>query len=462
MKINRLFIIIAMAVLLPVLAACDQLADLLPLDSGNPNVVEATFNSLTLKWDKVDGATQYSYTLTESATPDDIIVRDVTNATTVTFSDLKPSTEYTLTVLAYAPVGDKLHTTSAPMVIKARTADLIKIAAPQPVWTRDVNTILVNWPAVDGASNYSYTLSDAAGTVVAEGTTGVNYLEFPNMTTGVYTLELAALTTAAGYDVSDAVNLTIDFVRQHLELWSENVSYSSALLGRKWSARLVAYDDNTYSLLGWYGVEGYNLDFTLNADKPSDMFQLTGNYQSDGKGGYVVPTGLSSMPSVTVAPGNNQCAMQGGSGTGSLVLAVSNGTTKATDSATWVASLESFVGTWTVNYKYEDFYGDTGSYNKPFDVTLGTGENTIVLPLPTYYDTPFGTAEATVDLSKMTFTIQPKKLGSYTFAGKASQTTPITGTISGNKIVFTDYQAWGKSGGTWYDYIDTYTFELTR
>lgn len=459
MKLYKILSMLAVVVTLGFCVACnDTPADLTPLNAGNPYVVDATFNSLTLKWDKVEGATQYSYTLTATDKPDKVLSCQVTNGTMAKFVGLEPSTDYILTVLAYAPYGSATHTTSKPMVIIGRTADLIALGSTQITWSREVNTILCDWDAVDGATEYIYRLTDASGSVIKEGYTIYNYIDFPTMTTGVYTFTVQPLTDTQGYADGPEAMITIDFVRQHLPLWSIDTDYKSGILNQSWTVTLVAYDDNVYSIEGWYGVKGYNLDFTINANDPDNQFVLVGDYPSDGKGGYLVPTGLATPSTVTVIPGNNQCAMEGTSGQGSVKLAVSHNGTAATDGTSWVASIDSFVGTWNFKFSYVDYYDDTSSEDRSFDITLGTKANTLILPIPSYYGGKTGTGVATVDLSTMTFSMAPVKIGSYTFAGNESIDSPITGTISGNMITVTNMQVWW----TTYKYLESFSYVLTR
>lgn len=453
---------LAVALLLPAFASCDDQAEPTPLDATNPALVDATFNTLVMKWDKVPGAVQYSYTLTTADAPDRVITRNVTTGTRATLTDLEPSTDYVLTVLSYAAIGSK-NTTSEPIVLKARTADLQPLAAPAPVWSRDVNTILVDWDAVAGASSYKYALTDAGGVEIAAGNTVYNYLDFPTMTTGVYTLTLQALTSTPGLAASPVAQLSIDFVREHLQMWTVEATYNSGLTGKSWPVTLIAYDDNSYSIKAWYGVEGYDLDFAIDPNNAADQFSLTGAYIADGKGNYAVPTGLTGAePSaITVTPGNNRCAMTGAAGKGSVTLAVSLGGVEATDEVTWGITIEDFLGTWNFAFEYVDYYDETGSEERTVEVTLGSEPNSIMLPLPKYYSAS-GSGMAVIDFSNMTFTMAPAATGVWTYAGEASETDPMTGTVSLRSITINNLEIWRLYDGVNYDNFETYKYSLTR
>ena len=127
-----------------------------PLGKSEMTVGDASYNSLTFTWGNVKDARQYSYQLVKTGT-ESILETGITKETSVSFSGLDYDTEYTLTVLAYAAM-DSEHTTSEPIVLTAKTNDLTDLTVPAPVMTREVNTIILNWGAVEGTSSpwYAY------------------------------------------------------------------------------------------------------------------------------------------------------------------------------------------------------------------------------------------------------------------------------------------------------------------
>lgn len=419
-----------------------------PLGKSEMTVGDASYNSLTFTWGNVKDARQYSYQLVKTDT-ESILETGITKETSVSFSGLDYDTEYTLTVLAYAAM-DSEHTTSEPIVLTAKTNDLTDLTTPAPVMTREVNTIILNWGAVEGARDYAYTLTDADGNSIASGTTYDTYASFADMQSGTYTFAVVAQTETPGFRNSQPGTVSIDFVRERVEVWRTSGTYNSALLGSSWPAELVAYDDNSYCLFSWYGVDGYNFDFTLDQSDASNMLHPDDSYTHDSAAGsYSVPTGLSSPAAVSVFATDNRSAFEGSAGRGTITLSVSDGTNSGNDTFRWGVSISDFVGTWNCDFAGYDISGDSSYdsfYSGSVEITLGTEENTLMVPLPYYYGNPFGTGKMVVDMSTMTFSIEPASLMSagykYTLSGTASDTAPLTGKLTNNGIIFDAIQIW--------------------
>lgn len=448
MKRYKIFGLLAAAMVAAVSWSCDDDDELAPLAKSDISAADVSYNSLTFNWGKVKDARQYSYQLVQTAT-ERIITTGITKDTSVSFFDLTHDTEYTLTVLAYAAI-ESSYTTSDPIVLTARTNDLITLPTPVLSWSREVNTIIATWNAVDGARDYVYSLSDADGKSLASGSTYDTYVSFSDMQTGAYTLTVTAECAYAGFRDSQPATMAIDFVRLRQEIWRAAGTYNSVLLGSSWNADLVAYDDDTYELLSWYGADGYNFGFSLDETNASDMFKPDQSYAyNQATGAYTVPTGISNPSQVSVFASNNQCAFAGNAGQGSVTLHVSDGTTTGNDTFTWGVSIQDFVGTWTCDFAAYDSSGDSSYdsfYNGQIEITLGSKENTLMVPLPLYYGTSFGTGIMTVDMNTMTFSIQPASVPisgyEYTLSGTASETAPLTGKISNTGITFDAIQIW--------------------
>lgn len=261
MKLHKFIGLLGAALFISAMTGCSDDDSVTPLDKSDMIVDDATYSSLTFRWGKVDGARQYSYQFAKSGSST-ILETGLTKDNHITFTGLDHDTEYTLTVLAYAAVNSD-HTTSEPIVLSARTTDLTTLESPQPAWSREANTVIVQWQAVDGARDYSYTLTDADGNEIDSGSTYDTSVNFTQFATGQYTFSLVAQTTQEGYRNSAPAQISIDFTREREELWRTAGKYTSALLNDTWDATLVAYDDNSYTLLSWYGTDGYNLEFPL-------------------------------------------------------------------------------------------------------------------------------------------------------------------------------------------------------
>lgn len=441
-----------MALILSATPGCsDDDTKLIPLDQPELTVSDALYNSLTFHWDKVKGARQYYYEFAKAGS-DDIIESGLTKSNSLSFGDLVHDTEYTLKVLAYAAIESD-NTTSEPKVLTGRTADLTSIESPVVSQQREVNTLIFTWDAVTNARDYEYTFTDSEGNDMGGGSTFSTSVSFSDLQTDKYTFTVVARTIEDGMRDSAPATLTVDFVREHVEIWRLTTPYSSALLGESWDVTLVAYDDNAFTLLDWYGEAGYDFSFTIDTSDSDDMFKVDQNvYAYDSAtGAYAVPTGIESMPTVYVTASGNQSAFEGNSGKGSIDIKVSDGTNSGYDSMIWGLSIEDFVGEWTFDWKFLDAYGETeyDEYGeKVVSITLGSEPNTLVVPMPGYSSNPGPDATMVVDLSSMTFTMAPLRIGSYTLAGADSEAAQITGTLSGNQIKFGAFQMW-YSGWTW-------------
>lgn len=448
MKRYKIFGLLAAAVFAAAFWGCSDDKDVMPLAKSDITAGDASYNSLTFTWGNVVNARQYSYQLVQTDN-DNVIQTGITKDTSVSFTGLQHDTEYTLTVLAYAAMGSE-YTTSDPIVLTARTNDLTTLDTPVPTWSREVNTIIATWDAVTGARDYAYTLTDAEGNRVGVGSTYDTYVSFTNMQTGTYTLSVTAECASEGFRDSKPGTLVFDFVRERVEIWRASGTYNSILLGKSWDAEIVAYDDNSYELLSWYGAEGYNFAFSLDETDASDMFRPGSSYEYDSAtDSYNVPTGISTPSSVRVFASGNRCAFDGGADNGSVTLSVSDGTVSGNDTFEWSMSIEIFVGTWTCDFAGYDSSGDSSSdsfYNGEVSIVLGTEPNTLMVPLPLYYNNSFGTGTMVVDPTTMTFSIEPASFTSggyeYILSGAASETTPLTGKISKTGITFDAIQIW--------------------
>lgn len=447
MKIKNILAALALAMLIPATIGCSDDKDLIPLSSTTGETKDGAYNTLTFRWDKVEGAVQYSYQLAETATGK-VLTTDVTPFTTATFNGLEPDTEYTLTVYAYAALGgDK--TTSEPIVITGRTADLTDLATPVPTMSREVNTVIINWETVAGTVDYEWTLTAADGTVVKQDETYVNYATITGLEDGNYTFTVVARTNAEGYRNSQPGSVEFEFVREHEEIWYTDGTYTSALTGTSWTAKLIAYDDNSYTIVAWYGQEGYDFSFTLDESDANNMFHVSADqytYNSADQS-YSVATGIASPATVKVFPTNNQCTFAGDVAKGTIEIKVSAGSASGMDKFEWGGlTIDDLVGEWTLNGTY-DFYGEDLTETSTVTFTK-LSDTTMEIALPNVYkdygiETAYGTM--VIDFETLTFTIDPY-IGYYDdyydLAGSESPTSPIRGTIRKDAITITDFGIW--------------------
>lgn len=458
MKFNNIVITIASIIMLWGTSACSDDPTSTPLDKSIAEVENSTFCSLSFEWGKVKDAVQYSYQLAETVTGN-VVNTDVTRSTTASFTGLKPSTDYTLTVLAYAAIGSE-YTTSAPIVLTARTADIVPIATPQPILSREVNTATLEWDYVESAQSYLWQLRDADNELLDEGETAASYVSFSNMQSGTFTFTVIAQTDVPGLKNSEPGSLTFEFVRERIEVWRIKGTYSSALTDSEWKAELVAYDDNSYTIESWYGVENYDFTFTIDEQDGASAFIVSDrDYAYDpASQSYSIPTGLSDGPA-NVSLFHSQCTMEGSPAKGSISLNVSDGIHTGNDRFTWstiTCTIDDLCGEWTRHY-----YGYDNYYGEGYDVTMSViitkvDDHTIRIPLP-LFDNEY--ADVTVDLENMIYTLQPTPMNvGYTFASAAGEQVPLTGSISPTEFKMNN---WGMFWSGYNDYVNT-TMEFYR
>lgn len=382
------------------------------------NLNDGSYSTLTFEWDKVDGVNQYGYELAE---PDGTIAaRGVTDDNTITFNDLKADTTYTLTVYVYGPDG----TTTRRIVITATTKALVKLAEPEVTASQDGARINITWTAVENADyyHYSYLLN---GEEVSADTEDCR-LQLRGIPTGSYTISVTAMTDTEGFISSDAVNC--GFTRSRQALWSAEGDYSSSLLtaGSHWKATLTAYNDGSYVIAGWYGVDGYDLEFTLNSDNSLDIE----TDRLDSWGYYLVPSGKSSVPEVNLWPYTDQygvySAFDGNEEYGQIWCYVTDGgNASGYDIFEWgndepdpVTTVD-LSGTYNVanwsgyeSYWYtSDGYWHDFSYND-FDVTISqTGNSVTLTGFIGGTETIIGTVDA--EAKTITFAAQDIIYGGY-------------------------------------------------
>lgn len=248
-------------------AACSDDDDAVKTALKDPALsnVSESVSSLTFSWDKVDNATQYGYELVDEA--GEMVATDVTKGTSVKFTGLKPATTYTLSVWAYAPLYGEMST-SKIATLTGTTAATEPLAAPRPEATVAAGVVTVTWEEVPHATSYiySYPVLDkaTAETNIVTGETSDTSVTIEGLDLTAHTFTVYATSTDEAY--TDSPEATVSFTISHDELYTVTGKYTSAHLGQTFDVTMVAYDDNTYTLFAWYGVDYYNFDFSVNAD----------------------------------------------------------------------------------------------------------------------------------------------------------------------------------------------------
>lgn len=274
------------------LSACSDDDDAIKSVLKDPvlaNVSESV-SSLTFSWDKVEAATQYGY---ELADPEGNVVKtDVTKNNTVKFTGLRPATTYTLSVWAYSKVYGDVGT-SKIATLTGTTASTEALAAPTLTAEVAAGVATVSWEEVPNATSYIYSYNAGGDKDVTGETSDLSVAISGLNIDRDYTVTVYATSSDEVY--TDSEKATVTFTMSHTEAWRVEGTYTSSHLGKSFPVTMIAYDDNTYTLMAWYGVDYYNFDFSVD-DK--GVITPYGGFSKNSKGEYIIPTGDSKLPEV--------------------------------------------------------------------------------------------------------------------------------------------------------------------
>lgn len=433
------------------LAACSDDDYKAPLEAAKPVHDGATYNSLTFHWDKVPGAVQYGYQLTG---PGDVeVVTDVTNLTEVSITGLEPATTYKLSVWAYASFES--DNTTSVATLEATTAPIIKLSTPVLTVTNEGRAIVVTWDADENAKEYAY--SCMIGNILYdEGTVTSPSVTFRNLPKGDYSVSVTAVTDEGGYESSAPGVATFAVTRS--ELWRVKGTYEAAS-GGSWDATLVAYDDNSYVLLAWYGVEGYNLEFAIDENDADGPMILTGDYSYDSSTGYYyVP--VDAQNGVYVYPWSGYSNLSGDAVAGELTLSVYS-SDYGTDVFVWGLSIDSLVGEYDYVTEGNDMYlsnpdSDWNSFSYSGTVNVEkVGDDSLSFDGLFWSGYPI---VGKVDLDNRTITFEPQSWGTYVFASEIDSNQAVVATIGDDmSVTIAGWSAWYDGYPYIYDSRSVYT-----
>lgn len=588
MKKYMKFAVAALCAMAFGLSACSDDDDAIKSVLKDPTLanVSESVSSLSFSWDKVDGATQYGYELTD---PDgNMVSTDVTKKTSVVFTGLKPATTYTLSVWAYSKVYGDVGT-SKIATLTGTTASTQPLDKPTLTAEVAAGVATVSWEEVAHATSYVYTYNDG-GEEDVTGETSDLFLAISGLVVDRdYTVSVYAKSTDEVYTESESA--TVTFTMTHTEAWRVDGTYTSAHLAKSFPVTMIAYDDNTYTLLAWYGVDYYNFDFSVDDNGTITPY---GDFSKNSKGEYIIPTGNPELPEIYLSNdiastfnGNSRSGEVNiqtcnyGTGTDTFIWtparqelwraagkysshvtgATYNGTIIAYDDNSYTlepwygvngynlelkigadGSMELlsyygiydagywvntgldddtyyglYVWTWdglsylegnrmagrlvlctaadggawgddvfewgdsaakltiddlvgeytysTAGYQYLENAEGGFDYTGTYTVTKSTSDpNALVFDCFYWYDYP---VEGVVDLDAMTVTIQPQYMGWYLFSGYYSTTDPVVGTIDANlNITFENWNLWYNFGTDaapeWYYYVENTKTVFTK
>lgn len=466
MKLKKIYALCASLALLGAYGCSDDDAVKTPLATATGEAGNVSCYSLSFSWDKVKDAIQYGYQLTDPNERE--IATGVTNFTSASFTSLRPSTTYKLTVWAYADIAGKF-TTSEPLVLTATTKDVIKLATPVLEVTEQGSSYYVTWAPVEGAQSYSYSFTNGDETLESGSVTSPS-LVFSDLANGTYIVTVKAVTTVEGYESSN--NASCSFTVDKSEIWRVTGTYNSAVVEESWDAVLVAYSNGTYSIKAWYNAEGYDFNFSYDSSDADTPFVPSSSYNYNSSTYcYEVPTGRDVIGDIPVYPWYHYCDMTGDSSKGSISMCVWSDfhDDYVYDTFEWGnAPADYLTGTWNISiagktaitddWTWEDF-----TYDYTIDLTRVDAKTIKMEAL--YFADDF--VEGTVDLENRTVTFQPTPVWTYyILAGSTGPEEPIVGHISedGNTITIDNWYGWyvNPDTGKATSYVKNTTAILTR
>lgn len=248
------------------------------LDKTNAEVLSQSVSSLSFTWKAIKNASQYAYELSD---PDKNLVESgVTTDLAASFTKLKPNTTYQLKVWAYGAYGSG-YETSEPIYLTATTPAVVQLGMPEVKVVTSGATTTASWKSVEHAKKYEYYVKLKDADEVLESGTVTDTEVALNGLVGEYELGVKSLSTSEAY--SDSEYDKIEFKVEKREVWRTVGTFNDGA-GNSWKATIVAYSNDSYTILKWYGNEGYDLEFSVTS---GGNVAVTNAYKDDGSWYYV-------------------------------------------------------------------------------------------------------------------------------------------------------------------------------
>lgn len=248
------------------------------LDKTNAEVLSQSVSSLSFTWKAIKNASQYAYELSD---PDKNLVESgVTTDLAASFTKLKPNTTYQLKVWAYGAYGSG-YETSEPIYLTATTPAVVQLGMPEVKVVTSGATTTASWKSVEHAKKYEYYVKlKGADKVLESGTVTDTEVALYGLV-GEYELGVKSLSTSEAY--SDSEYDKVEFKVEKREVWRTVGTFNDGA-GNSWKATIVAYSNDSYTILKWYGNEGYDLEFSVTS---GGNVAVTNAYKDDGSWYYV-------------------------------------------------------------------------------------------------------------------------------------------------------------------------------
>ena len=248
------------------------------LDKTNVEVLSQSVSSLSFTWKAIKNASQYAYELSD---PDGNLVESgVTTDLAASFTNLQPNTTYQLKVWAYGAYGSG-YETSEPIYLTATTPAIVQLGTPKVTVVTSGATTTASWKSVEHAKKYEYYVKlKGADKVLESGTVTDTEVALYGLV-GEYELGVKSLSTSEAY--SDSEYAKVEFKVEKREVWRTVGTFDDGA-GNSWKATIVAYSNDSYTILKWYGNEGYDLEFSVTS---GGNVAVTNAYKDDGSWYYV-------------------------------------------------------------------------------------------------------------------------------------------------------------------------------
>ena len=248
------------------------------LDKTNAEVLSQSVSSLSFTWKAIKNASQYAYELSD---PDKNLVESgVTTDLAASFTKLKPNTTYQLKVWAYGAYGSG-YETSEPIYLTATTPAVVQLGMPEVKVVTSGATTTASWKSVEHAKKYEYYVKLKDSDKVLESGTVTDTEVALYGLVGEYELGVKSLSTSEAY--SDSEFDKVEFKVEKREVWRTVGTFDDGA-GNSWKATIVAYSNDSYKILKWYGNEGYDFEFSVTS---AGNVAVTNAYKDDGSWYYV-------------------------------------------------------------------------------------------------------------------------------------------------------------------------------
>ena len=273
-------ILLLAAACMGIFSSCSDDDDTLngKLDKTNAEVLSQSVSSLSFTWKAIKNASQYAYELSD---PDENLVESgVTTDLAASFTNLQPNTTYQLKVWAYGAYGSG-YETSEPIYLTATTPAIVQLGTPKvTVVTSGANTT-ASWKSVEHAKKYEYYVKlKGADKVLESGTVTDTEVALYGLV-GEYELGVKSISTSEAY--SDSEYDKVEFKVEKREVWRTVGTFDDGA-GNTWKATIVAYSNDSYKILKWYGNDGYDFEFSVTS---AGNVAITNAYKDDGSWYYV-------------------------------------------------------------------------------------------------------------------------------------------------------------------------------